>query len=154
MRFTSSMLSVYLKDILILILGNTLEISGCNLTWFEHPSNNEWGGICIYYKNFLALRILNVQYLQECINFSTKIGDIICIFKSLYRSPSQTLDDFKTFSNNFELNLENLVQRNTFLVLTIKDFNAKSSKWQCQINQLLKEMQFITNVTIWIRQND
>lgn len=100
------------------------------------------------------MRILNVQYLQECINFSMKIGDIICIFKSLYRSASQTLDDFKTFSNNFELNLENLVQRNTFLVLTIKDFNAKSSKWQCQINQLLKEMQFITNVTIWIRQND
>ena len=85
------------------------------------------------------MRILNVQYLQECINFSTKIGDIICIFKSLYRSPSQTLDDFETFSNNFELNLENLVQRNPFLL----DFNAKSSKWQYQVNQLLKGMQFI-----------
>ena len=45
-----------------------------------------------------------------------KIGDKVCNFISLYRSPSQTLDDFETFSN-FELNLENLVQRKPFLAV-------------------------------------
>ena len=48
---------------------------------------------------------------------------------SLYRSPSQTLDDFETFSKIFELNLENMVQGNPFLVVVTGDFNAKSSKW-------------------------
>ena len=45
-----------------------------------------------------------VQYLQECINFEIKIGDKVCNFISLCRSPNQTLDDFETFSKNFELN--------------------------------------------------
>ena len=79
-------------------------------------------------KHFLLLRILSVQ---ECINFEMIIGDKVCNFISLYRFPSQTLDDFETFSKNFELNLETMVHRNPFLVVVIGDFNAKSSKWHC-----------------------
>ena len=111
---------------------SNLEKSGFTLIRSDHPSNKKRGGICIYYKHFLPLRILNVQYLQECINFEMKIGDKVCNFISLYRSPSQTLDNFETFSKNFELNLENIVHRNPFLVVVIGDFNAKSSKWHCQ----------------------
>ena len=70
------------------------------------------------------------------INFEIKIGDKVCNFISLYRSPSQTLDNFKTFSKNFELNLENMVQRNPFVVVITGDFNAKSVK----VNQFLIEM--------------
>ena len=36
------------------------------------------------------------------------------------------------FTENLELNLENLVQRNPFLVVAIGDFNVKSSNWFCQ----------------------
>ena len=61
-----------------------------------------------------------------------KIGDKICNFISLYRSPSQTLDDLETFYKNFEWNLENIVKRNPFRVVEIGDFDAKSSKWHCQ----------------------
>ena len=75
---------------------NNLEISGYNMIRADHPSNNKRGGICIYYKQFLPLRILNVHYLQECINFEMKIGDKVCNYISLYRSPSQTLDNFET----------------------------------------------------------
>ena len=57
-----------------------------------------------------------------------KIDDKVGNFISLYRSPSQTLDDFETFSKNFELNLEAIVHRNPFLVVVIGDFNVKSSK--------------------------
>ena len=39
---------------------NNLEISGYNLKWSDHPSNNKLGGICIYYKHFLPLTVLNV----------------------------------------------------------------------------------------------
>ena len=61
-----------------------------------------------------------------------KIGDKNCNFLSLYRSASQTLDGFETFSKNVRLNLENIVQRNPFLIVAIGCFNAKSSKWHFQ----------------------
>ena len=58
-----------------------------------------------------------------------KIIEKVCNFISLYRSPSQTLNDFETFSKNSELNLEDIAQRDPFLVVAIGDFNAKLSKW-------------------------
>ena len=82
---------------------------------------------CIYYKNFLPSRILNVQYLQKSTCFELKIDNKTCYFLSLYRSPNQSQDDSETFTENLELNLVNLVQRNPFLVVAIGDFNAKSS---------------------------
>ena len=57
----------------------------------------------MYHKHFVPLRILNVQYLQECVNFEVNIGDRICNFISLYRALSQTLDDFETFSKILKL---------------------------------------------------
>ena len=111
---------------------SNLEISCYNLIRSDHPSNNKRRVICIYYKDSLRLRIINVHYLQQCINFEMKIGDKICNFISLYRSPSQTLDDLETFYKNFEWNLENIVKRNPFRVVEIGDFDAKSSKWHCQ----------------------
>ena len=34
---------------------------------------------------FLPLRVLDIQYLHECINFELKIGDKLCNFAALYR---------------------------------------------------------------------
>ena len=48
---------------------------------------------------------------------------------ALYRSPSQTQDEFEKFSDNLELNLGTLSQKNPFLVVAIGDFNAKSKSW-------------------------
>ena len=108
---------------------DNLAISGYNLIRSDHPSNNKRGGVCIYYKNFLPLRVLGIQYLQECINFELNIGGKICNFISLYRSPSQTQDEFEKFIDNLELNLETLCQNNPFLIVLIGDLNAKSKNW-------------------------
>ena len=51
----------------------TLEISGYNLVRSDHPLSSKRGAICIYYKNYLPLRIINVNYLSECINFEIMI---------------------------------------------------------------------------------
>ena len=82
-------------------------------------------------QKLLSLRILNIQYLQENICFELIISDKACNFLSLYRSPSQS-QDFETFTEDLELNLENLVQKNPFLVVAMGYFNAKSSNWFCQ----------------------
>ena len=89
-----------------------------------HPTLNVGGGGCIYYKNFLPLKVINIQYLQECINFEMKIGEKLC---NLNRSPSQSQDDFETFLKNVELNLDTILANNPFLTVVLGDFNVKSN---------------------------
>ena len=132
-----------------------------NLICSDHPSNNKRGAVCIYYKNFLSLRVLSIQYLQECINFELSIGGKICNFISLYRSPSQTQDEFEKFIDNLELNLETLCQNNLLLIVLIGDLNAKSKNWCCHnkpsnkvnaidtifLQQIIKEPTHISNTS-------
>ena len=109
--------------------NDNLAISGQNLTRSDHPSNNNHGGVCIYYKKFFPLYFLGIQYLQECINFEFNIGGKISNFNSIYSSPSQTQDEFEKCIGNLELNLEALCQKNLCLIVSIEDLNAKSKSW-------------------------
>ena len=90
---------------------DNLEISGYTLVRSDHPSNTKRGGVCLYYKNNLPLRVINIGYLNECLTLELTIGDKICNFVVLYRSPSQSQDDFETFSSNFEMTLDILAQK-------------------------------------------
>ena len=74
------------------------------------------------------------------------IGNKICNFITLYRSPSQNQDDFQAFIDNLEMNLETLVQRNPFLMVVLGDFNAKSKHW-CSQDSTNFEGITIENVT-------
>ena len=107
----------------------SLEISGYYLIRSDHPSNKKRGGICIYYKNFLPLKVTGVRLLEECIAFDLIISNKLCSFVALYRSPSQSQDDFATFSDNFEMTLDLVSKKNPFLIVVLGDFNAKLSQW-------------------------
>ena len=118
-------LSETYRDSTISSNDSNLIIPGYDLYRADHPSNVKCGGICIYYNNFLPLKVTNIQYLQECINFEMKIGDKLCNFVALYRSPSQSQDEFE----KFELNLDTVSANNPFLTVVLGDFNAKSNLW-------------------------
>ena len=105
---------------------DNLEISSYMFIHSDHPSNTKHGGVCLYYKNNLPLRVINIGYLNECLTLELKVGDKTCNFVVLYRSPSQSQDEFETFSDNFEMTLDILVQKNQFLMTTIRGFNTKS----------------------------
>ena len=98
---------------------DNLEISGYSLIRSDHSSNNKRGRVCVYYKKFLPLRVLVIQYLHECINFELKIGDKLCNFVALYRSPSLAQDEFEKFSDNLELILGTFYEKK----------KAKSKSW-------------------------
>ena len=73
-----------------------------------------------------------------------KIGDKVCNFISLYRSPSQTLNNFETFSKNFKLNLENIDQRNPFWswkleILMLNQGNSTDRIYQFGLHQVIEE---------------
>ena len=38
-------------------------------------------------------------------------------------------DDFELFANNFELHIDTATADNTFLIVVLGDFNAKSNRW-------------------------
>ena len=71
------------------------------------------------------MKLLDTKYLQECINFELIIGDNLGRFIKLYRSPSQTHDDFENFMKNFELSLDEINKKSPFLTVTSDDFNGK-----------------------------
>ena len=103
------MLEIYL-DSKTLPDDYNLDISGYNLVRFHHPPNSKRCGVCIYYKEALLVRVINVSFLNEGIRFELKIDEELCSFISLYRSPSQTQGDFDKFTENLELNLDLAVQ--------------------------------------------
>ena len=57
-----------------------------------------------------------------------KIGKKLYNFTVLNCSPSQSQDDFETFSKNFELNLDTILANNPFLTIFLGNFNVKSKK--------------------------
>ena len=75
----------------------------------DHPSNNKRGGVCIFYRTILPLRVLDISNLSERITLEIRIGNKVCCFIHLYRSPSQTQDGFQTFKSNLKLNLDALL---------------------------------------------
>ena len=79
-----------------------LEIYGYNLLRADHASNSKSGGVCVYYKSSLALKFIDVYYLQECLVFVISVPGELYNFLSLYQSPMQTsifLMNLKTICN-------------------------------------------------------
>ena len=110
------------------VLGDdSLEIPGYVLVRCDHSTNTKRGGVCVYYKSYLPLKVLNMKHLQECLNIEFSIGDKIC--RSVYRSPSQNQEEFNTFLDKLEPNLETISFSNPFLTILIGDFNAKCASW-------------------------
>ena len=106
-----------------------MEIPGNNIIRKDHPSNTKREQVCVYYKNKLPYKLIDMKYLQECITFEIRIGRKSCKFICLYRSPSQTNDEFEPFLKNVELTLDKINEYNPFIISVLGDFNAKSTNW-------------------------
>ena len=106
-----------------------LAITAYNLLRVDHASNSKRGGASVYYKSALALRLIDVHYLQECLVSEILIGGKSCNFISLYRSPSQSSDSFEEFADNLQLSLDETSNQNPFVTVVLGYFNTKSSNW-------------------------
>ena len=67
-------------DSSVLVDDDNFQIPGYSSVRVDHPSNMKRGGVLIYYKNFLPIKLIDVKYLHECLNFELKIGGKICLF--------------------------------------------------------------------------
>ena len=100
-----------------------MKIQGYKLIRVDHPSNQKRGGICIYHKDFLPIKVNKISCLKECLNFSLSIYGKQCNITLIYRSPSQSSEEFDTFL------LDYIANRNPFVSIIIGDFNARSNNW-------------------------
>ena len=62
-KFEITCLSEIYFDPTVLLDDDNFVISGYNLIRSDHPSNTKRGGVCLYYENYLPLRVVNISYL-------------------------------------------------------------------------------------------
>ena len=71
------------------LFNNNLPKPGYKLIRADHPSNQKRGSICIYHKDFLPIKVNNVNYLKECLNFNLSVNGKQTNITLIYHSPSQ-----------------------------------------------------------------
>ena len=108
---------------------NLLEIDGYILVRADHPNNIKRGGVCIYYKESLPVRVISLPYLKEALLLEMTYNNKKLIVSVIYRSPSQNNSEFDLFLSNFGKLLSNINERKPFLSVITGDFNARSSSW-------------------------
>ena len=92
---------------------NFLSLDGYNLIRADHPKNIKQGGVCIYYRETLPVKTVQINCLHEC---------LVCeVNLHLYRSPSQNDYEFDEFPRSFECAIDHINQSNTYFVLITGD---------------------------------
>ena len=66
----------------------------------DHTSNKKGGGVCIFYKETLAVRIVNSLNLNECIVCEVSIQINKVYIAVIYKSPNQDIIEFENFLSN------------------------------------------------------
>ena len=94
----------------------------------DHP-NNIKGGVCIYYKELLFVRVISLLYLKEALLLEMTYNNKKVIVPVIYCSPTQNNSEFDLILSNFEKVLININKRKPFLPVITGDFNVRSSSW-------------------------
>ena len=84
------------------IPDSLLEIDGYNLVRADHPNNIKRGGVCIYYKESLPIRVISLPYFKEALLLEMTDNNEKIIVSVIYRSPSQNNSEFDSFLSNLE----------------------------------------------------
>ena len=109
---------------------------GYNLICANHPKNIKQGEVCIYCRETLPVKTIQINYLCKClvceVNKTSKIAKLWkqnIFIVTLYRSPSQNDFEFDEFLRSFESVIDNINQSNPYFVLITGEFNLLSNNW-------------------------
>ena len=94
-------------------------------------SGKKQGGVGLFYKESLPLKVRNDLSFDECIVVELIFGHKHVFFTVLYRNPCNKFDsaEFKSFLDNFENLYNKIKHENPYLVLFAGDFNAHCRQW-------------------------
>ena len=107
--------------------NNLIDIEGYNLVCADHPDDTKRGGVCIYYKESLPVRVINLPFFNEALLLEMSYKKTKILVSVIYRSPSQ--NEFNLFSTHLENLFSDINNCKPFLSVVTGDFNARSSSW-------------------------
>ena len=87
------------------------------------------GGVCIYYRESLAVQLVKTNYLSKCLLCEVSVNNKKSYIAILYRSPSQSNLEFDNFILNFKRMLSDINSSNPHFSIILGDFNASSNNW-------------------------
>ena len=108
---------------------NLIEIEGYKLIRADHPDNIKRGGVCIYYKESLPVRVISTPYFKEALFLEMNYNNKKVMVSVIYRSPGQTNDEFDAFLSNLQLLLNDINYQKPSLSVVAGDFNSRCSSW-------------------------
>ena len=108
------------------IPDNLIEIEGYNLVRADHPDNIKRGGVCIYCKESLPVRIKTLPYFKEALLLEMMHNNKKVLVSVIYRSPSQSNCEFESFLTNYDYLLSEINKCKTSLAVITGDFNTRS----------------------------
>ena len=123
----------------------------CTLVCADNPNNTKRSSVCFYYLNSPPLKVLDIQFLNECIMHKFwnkhwwKNGNLLC----LYRSTSQTQNTFETFVDNLGPTSDTLTNEKSFLIVATGDFNVKTTNWYENDTTLQRLKKWCYCIPIW-----
>ena len=106
-----------------------LNIESHKLIGNDHPGNVRTRGVCAYFRDSLPIRFISKSHLNECLILEVSVSNEKGYAVSLYRSPSQTFDEFEVFLSNLEKLIFNSSSVHSDFVLLIGNFNVRSRNW-------------------------
>ena len=96
----------------------------------DHPSNGKRGGVCLYYKENMPIKQrIDLQTISECVVAEITSGRKKMFLVVLYRSSSQTSQEFGDFLDGFETMVTKIKDTKPHCLVITGDFNCKSIKW-------------------------
>ena len=104
----------------------------------DHPINTKQGGVCIFYKETFAVRIVNSLNFNECIVCEVSIQNSKGYIGVIYRSPSQNPIEFEHFLSNFEKLLNYTTSNNGLFTIILGEYNLDLQSGGLKIKQQLK----------------
>ena len=78
-------------------VDKNLCLDGYKLIRATHPKNIKQVGVCIYYRETLPVKIIQLNYLPECLVCEINYNNKKIFIATLYRSHSQSTDAFDEF---------------------------------------------------------
>ena len=97
------------------IPDSLLEIDGYNLIRSDHPNYIKRGGVCIYFKEILPVRVINIPYLKEVLLLEMNYNNKRVIVSVIYRSPGQNNSEFYSFLRSVERLLSDIKKKTIFI---------------------------------------
>ena len=107
------------------ILGDSsFQLDVCKVIRADNPSNIKREGVCIYDKESVSVRALNLTHLSVCVICEVSIQNCKGYIGVIYRSPRQNSVEFKKFLSNLEDILNTTATSGSLFTVISGDFNA------------------------------